>query len=183
MPELSFEKLPPNIQIILDNLHCPILLNRHLILVYNVSKVLTKKILYEFPNLRLNEDEILFGAATHDIGKIIEKKELREKGNIHEETGYKILIDYGINENLARFTITHGSWENENLRIEDLIVSLADKIWKGQRIDKLEEKLIKEISTLINLDYWDTYLKLDSIISEIIIGADKRLNWQSNFES
>lgn len=93
-----------------------------------------------------------------------------------------MLVDYGIKENLARFTITHSNWENENLKIEDLIVSLADKIWKGQRIDNLEEKVIAKISLFTNIDYWTVYLKIDNIISQIINGSDKRLNWQSNFE-
>ncbi|AZA98514.1 HD domain-containing protein [Chryseobacterium joostei] len=177
-----YKKIPQNIQSILDDLHCPILLNRHLILVYNLGLDLTEKIIFEFPTLRLLTDEIVFGTATHDIGKIIEKNELREKGKQHEQTGYKILMDYGIKENLARFTITHGDWENENLAIEDLIVTLADKIWKGQRIDKLEEKVIAEISKLTNIDYWTVYLKIDNIISQIINGSDKRLNWQNNFE-
>lgn len=96
--------------------------------------------------------------------------------------GYKILIDYGIKENLARFTITHGNWKNENLKIENLIVSLADKIWKRQRIDKLEEKVIAEISILTNIYYWTVYLKIDNIIPQIINDSDERLNWKSNVE-
>lgn len=180
MIEFTTKDLPSDIQRMLDDLKCPTLLIRHLILVYNVGLLLTKKIKLEFPNLRLLEQEIIFGTATHDIGKIRVKKELSEKGNQHEQVGYEILIAYGIEGNLARFTKTHGNWEQENLKMEDLIVSLADKIWKGKRIDKLEERIIKEISIHTNSDYWTVYSKMDRIISEICLGADERLNWQNN---
>ncbi len=180
MTKFAPKDLPSDIQRILDDLHCPALLVRHLILVYNVGLLLTKKIQLEFPNVTLLEEEIVFGTATHDIGKISFKKELSEKGKQHEQAGFETLIAYGINEKMARFTKTHGNWEQENIKIEDLIVALADKIWKGKRIDSLEEKLIKEISTGINSEYWTVYSKMDSIISEICLGADARLNWQKD---
>lgn len=177
--EFTYEKLSPAIQSLLDELDCPGLLQRHLILVYNTASDLTQKMKLEFPAFNLLEDEIAFGAATHDIGKIIEKAELSEKGNRHEQMGYNILINYGIADNLARFTKTHGDWKNDQVKTEDLIVSLADKIWKGQRIDALEERLIAAISTAINEDYWTVYSKMDRIITEISAGADIRLDWQS----
>lgn len=179
MNEFVFERLPPKILSVLQNLQCPNLLERHLTLVFNVSRDLVKKLTLAFSDLNINEYEVFFGAGTHDIGKIIERNELYEKGKKHEETGYKILVDYGIEENLSRFTKTHGDWLSENLKIEDLIVSLADKIWKGQRIDDLEEKLVHKISIAQNIDYWIVYSALDVIISEIVIGADVRLNWQN----
>ena len=175
----TYKEIPDNILKILNDCNCPGLLIRHLILVYNTGMVLTEKIKYEFPDLKILDNEIQFGLATHDIGKSIKKNELKESGKEHEQIGYELLIDYGVNKNLARFTITHSDWKSENINIEDLIVSLSDKIWKGQRIDELEEELIRRISISQNIDYWVVYSKLDCIISEIIIGADERLNWQN----
>lgn len=172
------KELPKHIQNILTDNHAPPILQRHLTIVYNVALDITLQLTQTWSNLEIIEEEVLFGAASHDIGKIFEPKELQEKGNKHESIGYEFLIEMGISENLARFTKTHGNWTDKNLRIEDLIVTLADKIWKGKRINELEERLSEIISKNTTADYWSVYTKLDTIISEIIIGADNRLNWQ-----
>jgi hypothetical protein len=176
------KELPKDVLEILNQRQAPILLKKHLTLVYNVCIDIIDKLALTWPNLQIIKKEILFGAATHDIGKIFETKELYQAGNRHEIVGYEFLISKEISENLARFTKTHGNWTDENLRIEDLIVTLADKIWKGKRIDELEERISKIISNNINADYWDVYTKLDAIISHISVGADNRLNWQNNIE-
>ena len=173
------KELPKDIQDLLVQNAAPMLLERHLTIVYNVGIELTIKLMQAWPNLNVVREEILFGTATHDIGKMFETNELGHSGNLHEQVGYEFLVRQGIPENLARFAKTHGDWRDENLKVEDLIVSLADKIWKGKRIDELEERLATMISKDLDLDYWDVTMKLDSIISRIIIGADKRLNWQS----
>ncbi len=172
------KELPVDILNLLEKNNAPVLLTRHLTLVYNTGIELTERLMLTWPSLLLNRTEILFGAATHDIGKSIVVNELHEKGNKHELIGYQLLIDNDINENLARFAKTHASWNDGKLKIEDLIVSVADKIWKGKRVNELEERLSKEISEILNADYWDVYMKLDVILSEIAIGADERLNWQ-----
>jgi hypothetical protein len=176
------KELPKYILNILGENHAPLLLQRHLTLVYNVGIDITDKLTQAWPNLEIIEEEILFGTSSHDIGKIFEVKELHQTGNKHEITGYEFLIGIGISENLARFTKTHGNWTDESIKIEDLIVTHADKIWKGKRIDELEERLSVIISKNITADYWDVYTKLDAIISDIIVGADIRLNWQNNLE-
>lgn len=158
-----------------------LLLKRHLKLVYNVGLEIVKEISNYWTNLKLLEEEISFGTATHDIGKAMETNELYGIGDNHERVGYNFLLENGINENFARFAKTHSNWTLENLKIEDLIVILADKIWKGKRIDELEERLTEEIATITNTSYWDVNVKLDAIISKIVMGADNRLNWQNEF--
>lgn len=170
--------LPKEILKILNENDAPALLKRHLILVYNVGITIIEKLTLTWPNLPINKKEILFGTATHDIGKIIEIQELNFPGKKHEIAGYKFLINKNISENFARFAKTHGDWKTENLKIEDLIVILSDKIWKGNRINELEERITTEIAKILNIDYWDVYVKLDTIISNIILGAGARLSWQ-----
>lgn len=175
-------ELPNDILNMLSQNNAPDLLCRHLTLVYNVGISILDKFAQTWPNLPIIKSEVLFGTATHDICKMFETKELYQIGNQHEIVGYDFLISQNISENLARFAKTHGNWKEDNLKIEDLIVSLADKIWKGKRIDELEERLSKIISETSNDDYWKVYTKLDLIISDIIIGADKRLLWQNSSE-
>mgnify|MGYP002637651384 FL=1 len=107
------------------------------------------------------------------------RTELYESGKKHEIVGKQILIKNGFSEEESRFAFTHGNWQEENLTLEDLLVSLADKIWKGKRVQELEEKVGLLISENIKLDYWIIYEKLDKIIEQISGGSDKRLLWQN----
>jgi hypothetical protein len=178
--QAMMKELPQDILDMLEQNNAPVLLHRHLTLVYNTSVRILDKSALAWPSLQVIKKEVLFGAATHDIGKMFETEELRQAGNRHEVVGYDFLIGNGIPENLARFAKTHGDWMDEGLRIEDLLVALADKIWKGKRIDELEERLTKKIADSLYADYWDVYTKLDEIISDIVIGADKRIRWQDS---
>lgn len=125
-------------------------------------------------------EKIKFGAAIHDIGKSIHKNELSNPGNKHENDGYDLLIKMGITDEYAKYAKIHSKW-NENSEIEDLIVSLADKIWKGQRNQELEDLLVNKVSNLINKEHWEIFLIMDNIIQEIAEDADKRLKWQNQF--
>lgn len=173
------QNLPIEVTDLLEKYQAPVILKRHLTLVYNTSIEICSQFAKEWANLSFDKQEILFGAATHDIGKVIETNELSQKGNNHEQAGYELLLKHGLPEKLARFAKTHGNWEDESLEMEDLMVALADKIWKGKRVEALEEKLTKEISIRTNTDYWEVYTKLDAIISKIALGADERLLWQN----
>lgn len=53
---------------------------------------------------------VLYGAASHDIGKVIHVGELTGPGSKHEGAGYALLIAHGVPPQMARFARTHGSW-------------------------------------------------------------------------
>ena len=55
---------------------------------------------------------------------------------------------------------------------------LSDKIWKGKRVNELEERITNEISELIQTDFWDVSMKLELILEKIAIGSDDRIAWQ-----
>ena len=63
------------------------------------------------------------------------------------------------------------------------MVSLADKVWKGSRIQDLEDLLIEKISTKTKTEHWEIFCLLDSIIEDITKDADKRLSFQNNFST
>lgn len=164
--------------ILLTNLNAPKCLKNHLQIVHKTAEKLLNEFQNNWQNLQLDKEAILFGAATHDIGKAVITEELYDKGKQHEQVGYELLLKNGYSERLARFAKTHGNWQNDEVEIEDLIVSLADKIWKSKRVDDLEERLCSKIAKQLQLDFWKIYQEFDVILSKIALSADKNLNNQ-----
>jgi hypothetical protein len=68
------------------------------------------------------------------------------------------------------------------VNLEDLLVALADKCWKGQRVDKLESKITALLSAASNKPEWACYAELDEILQGVTKNADARLAWQQAFE-
>ena len=176
--EVKLLDLPTELENLLEILNSPERLKRHLRIVHATAFEILKQLKVEWPTLDLNQELILFGAATHDIGKTEITDELFESGKRHELTGMIILLNHGFTKEQSRFALTHGNWQDDSLNIEDLLVALSDKIWKGSRIDDLEKLLGQKLSSMLNCNYWDVYGKLDSILSRIALGADEKLNWQ-----
>ncbi|MGA9670390.1 MAG: HD domain-containing protein, partial [Terracidiphilus sp.] len=70
----------------------------HLILVHDAAATLVEKIAQAFPNLQLDRDLILFGAATHDLGKTTVREELSRSGKQHQSLGVDLLKSLGVSE-------------------------------------------------------------------------------------
>ena len=83
---------------------------------------------------------------------------------------------------LARFTRTHGVWSSEALALEDLLVALADAIWKGQRLEELESQVVAQIAKYTETAPWETFSKLDDVLDPIASRGDERLAWQGRRE-
>jgi len=97
---------------------------------------------------------ILQGAALHDIGKILHPEELVGPGRQHEIDGPRFLEENGIEPHIARFARTHGSWTREMVGLDDLVVALADNLWKGRRNDQLEALVIEVIARQMGQEKW-----------------------------
>ena len=163
-----------------DRLKMPPRLLAHLTLVHDVERALLKELARAFPKMKIDKELALFGAATHDIGKCVCKNELSQTGNEHEVEGEKLLLSFGASPQMAAFAKNHSSW-SEHSTIESLLVSLADKIWKGSRVAELEDLIAEKISKSCAMEKWAAYLALDDIIQKIASDADKRLAWQNQF--
>ena len=59
--------------------------------------------------------------------------------------------------------------------IEELIIALADKLWKGKREVDLETAVIERISKLTNQDFWQLFIELDSCFENIASEGEERL--------
>jgi hypothetical protein len=152
-----------------------------LTIVHDVASRLLESLRRAFGNLDVAEGAILFGAATHDIGKTRVPKELVGPGKEHEAAGRDLLVEHGIEPALARFAETHGTWRDPDSGLEDLLVAFADKIWKAKRIDELEERIARDISEGTGMDFWGVLTRFSDIAEDLAHGAEARLDWLRRF--
>ena len=124
---------------------------------------------------KVDREAVLFGAATHDIGKVLNPGELSGPGSLHEAAGYQLLLARGIAEQRARFARDH-SRPND---LEDQLVALADKLWKGRRDRELETRLASALQG--SRTPWESFLALDEVCERLAEGGPARLAFQNQF--
>jgi hypothetical protein len=181
--ELTYELLPAEARDLCERLHASPRLVAHLTLVHDTARRLIEELRLAFPEFVLDADRALFGAATHDLGKTQAAAELTEGGKSHQAAGRALLLNMGVPEDRARFAWTHGdgNWNDPAVQNEDLVVALADKIWKGKRISRLEELIVEAIARASGKAQWQVFFTLDEIIQRLASNADERLAWQAQF--
>lgn len=174
--------LPESASNLLKRVSAPPRLVTHLTLVHDVACKIVENVQMAFPDFSFEPEWVKFGAATHDIGKAIFPEELSVSGTRHERKGEQLLLSFGIDSELARFARTHAEWPLEpDPTVEDLLVALADSVWKGKRDEKLESLLIPRISEQTGLESWAVFELLDAFLTEIASDADHRIEWQKSF--
>jgi hypothetical protein len=147
---------------------------RHHELVVKAASILCQRVFEQF-GLPFCRDEVLLGAALHDVGKILYPDEMQVPGHRHERAGETVLIEKGVNPEIARFCITHASWEAPERTLEDLLVALADKLWKGKREEELETRVLEVIAKTSRRESWDVFAQLDTICEQIAADGPSRL--------
>ena len=153
----------------------------HLALVHDVAWRILDALVQRWPTLVIDADSVRFGAATHDLGKLIHPHELTGPGQQHAADGPALLIVAGVDPQHARFSATHRTWRTQPVAIEDLIVALADTCWKGSRDAVLEQQVIAYIQVVQPEEPWETMLFVDQLVEDLAVGADARLAWQAQF--
>jgi HD domain len=150
----------------------------HLILHVQLVGEAAELLIAKLQSLQISVDEpwVRLGVAFHDVGKILHPEELQVKGNRHEAAGEKLLLDRGVDPKLARCCRSHGQWQTLDCSLEELLVALADKLWKGQRVQPLEELVLNRLVTLSDRDYWELFLEMDSCFETIASGGVDRLH-------
>lgn len=179
----EFRPLPPEALRIYQQLSISPRLLAHLVLVHDTACKLIECIDDAFPGLDFDHEAVLFGAAVHDIGKTVHPNELIESGKKkHQKAGVEILESLGVPDKKARFAFTHSNWNDpQKITLEDLLVALADKCWKGKRISQLESLTAETLSNATGKPAWECYASMDEIIQSLSRNADKRLAWQASF--
>jgi len=77
-------RLPVPVRRLLESLEAPPRLAAHLRAVHDVACQLTELLALRHPELTFDRASVLFGAATHDIGKVVHIGELSGPGSAHE---------------------------------------------------------------------------------------------------
>lgn len=173
--------LPEPVPELLCALNAPPRLAAHLRAVHDVAVQLVDWAEHRCADLGVDREAVLFGAATHDVGKTVHPAELSGPGSSHEEAGREVLLAHGFAPELARFAGTHAAWGDPAVTLEDLLVSTADKVWKNKRVAELEDLLLTRLVQATSGERWEEYLALDEALERIGDGADDRLAFQASF--
>lgn len=120
-------------------------------------------------------ETILIGAVLHDAGKIVEPGELDGPGDRHEAAGREFLLSAGYPPEIARMCVSHSQWQTVDCSLEELIVALADKLWKGKREDALEAMVIERVARMLGRERWQVFQELDSHFEAIAARGHERL--------
>jgi hypothetical protein len=60
-------------------------------------------------------------------------------------------------------------------------VSLADKVWKGHRVTDLEDRFRGVVGSFTREPPWESFLRLDDVLTALAGQADERLAYQNSF--
>jgi hypothetical protein len=172
--------LPPEVHQLLLETNAPPRLAAHLALVHDVACQLVARVANAWPGMIIDQRAVRLGAAIHDIGKVVHARELSEPGHEHELAGKELLTKYGWPESLSRFAVTHGAWLGPTDPIEDLLVKVSDKVWKGSRHEGLEQALVAHIASVTGEESRQVWMTLDDILTSLADAAPERLAWQAS---
>ncbi|GAA0654171.1 hypothetical protein GCM10010193_00350 [Kitasatospora atroaurantiaca] len=94
--EPPLRPLPEGVAELLQSLEAPPRLAAHLRAVHDVAHQLVDWTGQRHPGLTFDREAVLFGAATHDVGKAVHVAELSGGGSAHEEAGRELLLARGV---------------------------------------------------------------------------------------
>ena len=158
---------------LLSRLGAPPRLLRHVELVGEAAELVLSSL--SQLGLEVESDLVRVGVALHDAGKILHADELDRPGGEHEPAGEALLLAEGVSPELARICLSHARWASMTVSLEELLVALADKLWKGVRKQELEERVVTEVATRLGKERWSLFIELDGAFESIAAGGTDRL--------
>ena len=159
-------------QLLID-VEAPPRLRRHAELVGEAADALL--VAFRRLEIPLRADFVRVGVVLHDVGKTIHKAELDAPGASHEPAGEQLLLERGASPEVARVCRSHAQWRTLAQTLEELVIALADKLWKGARVTDLEELVIDRAAVSAGTDRWHLFTELDAVFEEVASSADSRL--------
>jgi hypothetical protein len=163
----------PEATLLLAQLGAPARLLRHVALVGEAAEHLLD--VARALQLSIDAAFVRVGIVLHDAGKIVVSAELDMPGGGHEPAGQSLLLEHGVSPELARVCLSHARWADMPVSLEELFVALADKLWKGVRNAKLEERVVDEVAKALKRERWDLFVQLDSVFEEVAADGAARL--------
>ena len=157
----------------LAKLGAPPRLVRHTVLVGEAAELLVdamKKL-----GVRVDAHFVHLGVVFHDAGKIRHASELAGPGREHEPAGEALLLSAGIDVAVARCCVTHARWADMETSFEELVVALADTLWKGKRNEVLEKLVVEGAAARVGRPFWNVFVPLDTLFEDIAAEGPGRL--------
>jgi len=145
----------------------------HIKLVGKAAKIIIAKL--KKLGLHINEKLVRIGVVVHDAGKIVHPEELAQPGNQHEQAGFELLLKNDVQPEIARFCLSHARWRETECSFEELVVALADNLWKGKREEELELMVVDQTAKNIGKNRWDIFTDMDSCFESIAADGPNRL--------
>ncbi|MEI6001996.1 HD domain-containing protein [Paraburkholderia bengalensis] len=158
---------------LLRTLGAPARLIRHVELVGEAGDALMADL--RLRGIRFDAQLVECGIAVHDVGKVLFPAELDEPGNQHEAAGERMLLEHGVDPRVAHCCVSHAAWAGDEVTLEERLVALADKLWKGKREETLELFVIEDIAARFGATRWEMFVELDTLFEDIARGAASRL--------
>ena len=158
---------------LLEELGAPPRLLRHVELVGEAGEEII--VALEELHVPFDAEWVRMGVVLHDAGKTMHRAELDGPGSQHEPAGEQLLLERGVDEDLARVCRSHARWREMATRPEELLIALSDKLWKGVRVPELEERVIDEVARMLGSDRWALFTDLDSLFERIAAAGHDRL--------
>lgn len=152
----------------------PVRLQKHAELVGEAADALLEGLARCGVPLRV--DYVRVGVVLHDVGKAIHRDELDAPGAAHEAAGERLLLARGASPEVARVCRSHARWNEFGETLEELVIALSDKLWKGARVRELEELVVDRAASAMQQDRWGLYIVLDALFEDIASGAESRLS-------
>lgn len=72
-------------------------------------------------------------------------------------------------------SVSHADWAGDGVTLEERLVALADKLWKGKREEALELRVIDDVAARSDATRWEVFAELDMLFEGIAAGAADRL--------
>lgn len=158
---------------LLSELGAPERLLVHVRLVGEAAELLMQE--YIELGVKFDARLIELGVAVHDAGKITYPDELSASGSLHEPAGEALLLAHGVQPEVARCCVSLARWQDADVSFEERSVALADKLWKGKRVEALELCIIDEVATRLRVSRWHVFAQLDAVFEGIAAGGTERL--------
>lgn len=164
---------PDDAEALLRELGAPTRLVRHGRLVLEAAEMLLAKL--RTRGVAVDERLVRAGAMLHDAGKILHPAELSGTGAEHEPAGERLLLEREVDPAVARCCVSHARWATMTCSLEELLVALADALWKGVRREAIEARVVEDTAARLGVDVWAVFTDLDSCFEEIAEGGPARL--------
>ncbi|MFK8012689.1 MAG: HD domain-containing protein [Marinicellaceae bacterium] len=159
---------------LLEQLGAPEHLITHVTLVGEAADLILE--VCDTLNLTIDSEFVRMGVVLHDTGKIVHSHEMSGPGSNHEPEGEAMLLEKGVSQKLARCCMSHARWKEMECSLEELLIALSDKLWKGKRVASLELIVIDLVAKNLNVERWDIFEMLDTAFEKIAANGDERLS-------